>query len=457
MNFNRFNISIIAQILLIGLTSTSFFWTINQEYMVVTSFSLVIIWILQIAYLFYYIKKITRELVRFFQSIEYDDLTINFNVEKSNSTFKKLYKEFNRVTDAIQQAKIEKESGQHYFQNTVRHIATGLISFNQNGDIEICNEAALVLLKIKQLKHINDLEFLKEGFSDLLLRLKPNKTQLVKISVTETIAHEYKHSEVLQLLLKKAEFTIHNKKVHLVSFQNIRPELEHEEIDAWQRLIRVLTHEIMNSVSPITLLTSSLIQMFEAEENKKTIGESKETIFENSIIGLHAIRKRSKGLAKFVETYRSLTQIPKPYFTSFTISGLFNNIFTLMKDDLKNQEINFIMKVNPENLQITADEKLIEQVLINLIKNSMQALGNTKNPEISITADANTNLYIRVKDNGMGMSKEICDNIFVPFFTTKEKGSGIGLSLSRQIMRLHKGNITVHSIPESETVFTLKF
>jgi nitrogen fixation/metabolism regulation signal transduction histidine kinase len=244
----------------------------------------------------------------------------------------------------------------------------------------------------------------------------------------------------------------------LISLQNITSEIDRSEVDAWQKLIRVLTHEIMNSVSPIKLLSGSLIEMFEENNTIKPINELDNKTIEDSVLGLKTIRKRSDGLSNFVETYKNLTQIPKVKISEIKINQLFEHLNTLLKDDLNAKNIGFIINCNPSNLVLNADEKLVEQVLINLIKNASEALKNIEHPIINLNAETSNDLvHIIVSDNGPGISSDIAENIFIPFFTTKEKGSGIGLSLSRQIMHLHNGSISVKSEPNIETVFTLQF
>jgi len=265
-------------------------------------------------------------------------------------------------------------------------------------------------------------------------------------------------NNIVQLSIKAANFKIKNRNIKLISLQNIKTEIDQSEVDAWQKLIRVLTHEIMNSVSPIKLLSSSLIDMFEENNEIKTIDEITNTTIQDSVFGLKTIRKRSSGLSNFVENYKSLTQISKANFSDFKICELFKQINTLLKSELEQKSIQFDLNCQPQDLIIHADEKLIEQVLINLIKNASEALKNSTNPIIKIEAEfINEFVQIKVSDNGPGISSELQDNIFIPFYTTKEKGSGIGLSLSRQIMNLHGGNISVKSEPDNGTAFTLIF
>jgi len=447
MEFSRFRISIIIQVLLMAVSTLAFFWTIRQEYMLITSSSLAILWVLQIVYLIWYLQKVNRDLTKFITALKYDDVSISFNKEKKvDQSFKKLHKELNQIIHEISEVRADKESEHHYFNNTIKHIGIGIIAYDETGKIEICNEAALKLLNLHYLNNILEVDKTKPGLSEKIKSIKPGNNKLIKLNI---------NNEIIQLSIKAANFKIKSREIKLLSLQNIKTEIEHSEVDAWQKLIRVLTHEIMNSVSPINLLSGSLIEMFEENNTIKTIEDIDNTTIENSVLGLKTIRKRSEGLTSFVKTYKSLTQIPKPHFTDLNICQLFEHIETLLKEDLNSKHIDFIQNCNT-NILINADEKLIEQVLINLIKNASDALINTVNPQIKlITERQNEKLYIKVIDNGPGISSEVIENIFIPFFTTKEKGSGIGLSLSRQIMYLHGGNISVKSEPNTETTFTL--
>lgn len=450
MVFNRYRILIVVQVLLIAATTLAFFWTLDQEYMLITRSSLVLVWVLQIIYLIWYLQKINRELLKFFTALRYDDVSISFDKSKNiDPCFKELYTELNSIINNIKEARSDKESEHQYFQNTVKHIGTGILAFDDNGKIEIFNNAVLDLLSISQIKNIADINKVRPGLSKIIQDIKPGNTKLVKLVV---------NNEIKQLSIKSARFKIKERNIKLISLQNIKTEIDQSEVQAWQKLIRVLTHEIMNSVSPIKLLSGSLIEMFEEDGKTKHINEIDNTTIENSILGLKTIRKRSDGLSNFVETYKSLTQIPKANFSEFKVCHLFDHINTLLKESLIQKSIQFSATCSSNKLSLCADEKLIEQVLINLIKNASDSISNSENPSINLVAQVvNDQVQIKVIDNGPGISTEVLENIFIPFFTTKEKGSGIGLSLSRQIMHLHGGSISVHSIPNKETVFTLVF
>ncbi|MBE9492211.1 MAG: hypothetical protein IMY70_04940, partial [Bacteroidetes bacterium] len=349
MNYDRFRLAVTVQAIGIALTPLIFTWSITKEDTLVTSVSLVFIWIFMVFYLIYYVRKTNRELAEFLQSLEHKDYTRKYIEEKGENTFKELYKAFNQISIAVRQAKIEKESEHFYFLNTIQHVGIGLISFNEKGKVEIYNEAASLLFNKKNIRKIQDLDTIKKGISDFLINLKHNQTDLIKLKVK---------NESIQLSVKTVEFKIEGRKIKLISLQNIRPEIEQGEVDAWQRLIKVLNHEIINSLSPINLLSSTLINYFEQNGKPKPVSTIDKDTIHNSIAGLKAIEKRSKGLKRFIKSYGSLTMVPKPKYSTFPLRELFQNISTLLKDELIKKKIIITFRVRPENLHLAADEKL---------------------------------------------------------------------------------------------------
>lgn len=421
---------------LLAVTSAVFVWTLSRDYLVVTRFSLGLIWVVQIIMLIYYVNKTNRDLLLFLQSFEFQDDTLIFNKNKK-LPFKQLYNEFNRIIENFRKVKLEKEMEQQYFQYSIKHVDTGLISFDQSGAVELFNQAAKDLLKLEYLQNIESLDHVKPGLSQQLKDLRPGKQDMIKVVRDE---------EMLFLSLRAAEFKMQEKTIRLISLQNIKNELDEKEMDSWQKLIRVLTHEIINSVSPITLLSSTLVKMFEKDGKPKRLAELEEDQVINALSGLQAINKRSNGLSRFVESYKNLTKIPEPEFAEVRVKELFAQIILLMKKGFSSSSAELSTRVIPDDLTIVADEKMIEQVLINLIKNAMEADGGGGELKILLAARAEKGaVKIEVSDTGPGISMEVIDNIFVPFYTTKIDGSGIGLSLSRQIIRKHGGNLEVIS------------
>jgi signal transduction histidine kinase len=299
------------------------------------------------------------------------------------------------------------------------------------------------------LGNIRALESVSPKLVQKLFELAPGGNDLVKLQQGD---------DLLQLSIYATGFVLHQQQLMLVAMQNIQNELEEEEMKSWQNLIRVLTHEIMNSITPIASLSSTAYGLLK-DERECEVPESMNETIDDVRHAVNTIEKRSKGLLTFIENYRELTRIPKPEFKMVKIKDLFERVDHLMKDQFEANSINFYMKIDPQSLEITADPALIEQVLINLCNNALEAVNGVTRPRIELKAgtDGLGNPVIKVTDNGKGITEEVAEKIFIPFFTTKQQGSGIGLSLSRQIMRQHKGTLSVSSTLGQETVFSLRF
>ena len=450
MAFNRFSFRVVIQVIFIGITSLVFSWSMTQDYLIIAKFTFGALFILQIFLLIDYIKSSNRRFFRFMELIKNQGLMERFeelNVKDSNEKLNQIY---NEIIQLIADAKLEKEGEHLYFLQTLEIIGTSIISIDENGKIDLINKAARELLKVENVRSLSQLKVVYPEFVEQLNRLKNNEQTLYKLQV---------ESDVLMLNITCSQFKNQDKNLRLYSFQNISLELENEELDAWQKLIKVLRHEIMNSITPIHSLTNTVIRLLSDNNKVKTFDQISPETIEKALEGLNAIDKRNQGLLKFVESYRNLTKIPNPVFEKVTVAALFDNINILFSNELRSKNIKFISSIKSDQLIITVDEKLITQVLINLIKNSIEAMPEIANPQIKMEASIlnKGEVLIKITDNGIGILKEDIDKIFVPFYTTKEMGSGIGLSLSRQIIRMNKGSISVHSIPGKETTFSLKF
>ncbi len=258
MIFNRFNFSIILQVILLGLNTSLFVWTFDLEYMLITRYSLLALWFIQIFILIRYVQKTNRELDRFLQCIKFNDTTTKFD-KKSNSPFKELYKSFDEVIESFGKLKAEKEGEHYFFQLALQQIGTGIIAFEESGQISLCNKAANEILGISDFINIKALNKIIPGFDGFLRKLKSGIPELLKININNELKQISFHATIVK---------IEKKEIKLVSLQDIRNEIEQGEMDAWQKLIRVMTHEILNSVSPITLLSSGLINNFEKDGNQ---------------------------------------------------------------------------------------------------------------------------------------------------------------------------------------------
>lgn len=408
---------------------------------------------LMIAYQVYslirYLTKTNRDLNRFLLSIKHSDFSQSFATSVEGSGFEELNTAFSEVTKEFQKAKIEKEEHFRFLQTIIDHVGIALIAFNPDGHVELINNAAKKLLKIQRLRNIDDLEQIGTGLAEKLGNISPGDKDLVKLKQGD---------DLLQLSIYATGFILRQQQLILVAMQNIQSELEEKEMISWQNLIRVLTHEIMNSITPIASLASTATDLLKDDKECKVPQELNEVI---SDVGqaVKTIEKRSKGLITFIDNYRKLTRIPQPDFKIVQVRDLFERVENLLGDQIEKNAIQFKSEIDPESLSLTADPTLIEQVLINLCKNSVEAVHGVSHPKIKLKAgsDGMGNPVIKVIDNGKGIAAEVAERIFIPFFTTKPEGSGIGLSLSRQILRLHKATIGVTSAPNQKTVFKLQF
>jgi two-component system, NtrC family, nitrogen regulation sensor histidine kinase NtrY len=394
------------------------------------------------------VSQTNRKLTRFLESVKYSDFISGFTADnKLGRSFKDLNKAFNDVLEAFRKARSEKEEHWQYLNTVVQQVRTGIISFDVDGEVQLMNTNAKRFTGVTSIKNIKELIQINPRLYHAINSVEPGKGEM------------YKSGNDLYLTIQATELRIRGTDVKLVTLQNIQPELQKQELEAWQNLTRVLRHEIMNSITPISSLTSTLREILDHDmTQKETHYELKDEGAEDLREGLLTIENRSKGLIKFIDAYREYTSLPKPKMVTVKLSQLLENVSQLMKNEIKKTKIEYQVECSSEYLTIQADIEMIEQVLINLLKNAVEALAETNDPKLSLTGRyAENAVIIQVTDNGPGIIKEAREHIFVPFYTTKRTGSGIGLSLSRQIMQMHNGTLSVESEPDVKTVFTLKF
>ena len=305
MIYKRFYTGIVIQVILLALTPLLFLYVYSKEYMVVTTYTLVVVWLGQIYYLIYFINKTNRDLSRFFDAFQYKDATLVFNEHKKDRAFNNLYQSFNHIINAFGKVKIEKEKDFVFFQNTVELVGIGLLAFDQNGKVKLCNAAFKELFLVDDFADISELNSVEDAFPDFLRRVKSGKQKLRKYLVK---------NRILKLAVKAVEFRLEDENIKLVAFQDIKNAVDQGEMNAMHKLIRVFTHEIMNSVSPISMLSGSLIELHEKNADKSCEEKLSDGTITNTIMGLKTIRKRSKGLITFVDEYKNLTHLPKPHF-----------------------------------------------------------------------------------------------------------------------------------------------
>jgi nitrogen fixation/metabolism regulation signal transduction histidine kinase len=451
MIYKRFRIQIMLRVIALALTCILLSFLITQGEYRMSSIIVILLILLETVSLILYTEQTNSRLTKFFEGIRHSDFSSSFSDKGMGKSFEDLSKEFNQIIKEFKKNRAEKEEHFNYLLTVVQHVTIGIIVFRRDGKVDVFNNAIKKILRLSHLRNIAELKEIKDDFPDTLMKMKAGDKLLIKLFLED---------ELIQLSVNATEFRMRGEEYLLVSLQNIHPELEEKEIESWQRLIRVLTHEIMNSITPISSLASTVHDILtDPETNEIHVENLSPDDIETIASAMFTIESRSKGLLNFVEIYRNLTRIPKPNFRHFRIREIFNRAHDLLKPKLDDNNIQCECKVFPDELMLLADPDLIDQVVINLILNAIDAVKDKPNPIISITASVSINnrTMIEFADNGTGITPDLLDKIFMPFFTSKKEGSGIGLSLSRQIMQMHKGAISVKSKPGEGTVFTLTF
>jgi two-component system, NtrC family, nitrogen regulation sensor histidine kinase NtrY len=393
-------------------------------------------------------KKAQDEVEQFVESIHYRDFSRYFDVKRAPLELQPLRKGFNEINSTFKVISKEKETQYVYLQKILELVETGILSYeHKSGEIGWMNEALKRMLGIPYLKTIHSLERRDDLLYQEVIALRPGENKIVSI---------VKDKSPFKALLSATAFQTDGTVYTLIAFQNVNEALDETEAKAWQKLLSVMTHEIMNSVAPISSLAETMLNRL---QNSVSHLKEQPAAIEDLQLGIDTIRRRSEGLLKFAETYRNLNKITSPNLKKLYARDLFENLHRLMQPTLGQKNIDMEVILKDPDLSFEADGNLVEQVLINLVVNAIEAIKDKEIPRIVLSAVlAPTNrVVMRVADNGAGMSVELLDKIFIPFFTTKKSGSGIGLSLCKQIMMLHKGNIQVQSTEGSGTVFILNF
>lgn len=404
--------------------------------------------VFQIIFLIRYSESSFKKVRLFLDNIKQDKYSQLYPVKFDGTETDDLHIEFNAILAKLKEDQAEKEANYQYFRSVFKHLSIGLITFGEDGEIQILNVAAKRILNITELKNISEIEKINKELHLAVQNLRTGGSELIKIAHPDGI---------MQLSVYVIELLMRGERFKLVSLQNIQSELEEKEMEAWQNLVKILTHEIMNSIAPISSLASTLKGEIEYKMDHNEAMEPSD--LEDCLMGISTIEKRSEGLISFVSEFRSLAHIPTPKFGIIGISRLFDQLEILLQNQLEAQGITLDKELNPKELILFGDQTQIEQVMINLLQNAIQALEDAPEKKITLGAfiDEAGKIVLEVSDTGKGIEEEALGKIFIPFFTTKKKGSGIGLSLSKQIMRRHKGNIQVRSTLGVGTTFKLIF
>jgi two-component system, NtrC family, nitrogen regulation sensor histidine kinase NtrY len=388
--------------------------------------------------LYRFTTTLNKKLSRIFDSIQYEDFAITFRADNNRGdSFEELNTSLNAVIKSFNQVRAEREATLHFIQAIIQQINVGILSYNTDGKIELINQAANKIMGIYKLSHISAIKEQQPEIFLLLTTLLSGESKLLKVSNQE-------------ISISVKEIILRDRKIRLIALHNIRSELQTRELEAWQNLTKVLRHEIMNTVTPIVSLSETMRDIIDTDL-KEVSGHQQEEGVKDLKNAITTVINRSKGIMNFVNAYREFTNIPLPNVSELQVSQVFEELDSLYEYDI----IEFKIE---QNFKLLADSDQIGQVLINLIKNAVEATQNIQNPKITIKAyTTHQNRIIEVTDNGIGIDNDTIDKIFVPFFTTKPTGTGIGLSLSRQIIQMHGGRLEYEAIKPQGSKFYIAF
>jgi len=446
MGYSRFALAIAVQVGLILAVCFGVACVALTTPYYATLLLLLVVLALQVTALVHYVQRTNRELTRFMLAIRHEDFAQTFAAERTQESFADLGTAFEEILRKFRAARSAREEQASYLDTLVQHVPVAVIALDEAGHVDQFNHAARRLFGVGAPRRLQDFGGFGAEFPEKILALEPGCPALLQV---------WRHNALLQLNVLATELKIGGRSFKIVSLQDIHGELEAREVEAWQNLIRVLTHEIMNSATPISSLATTAAELLAEARGRPGHDGAIDDVSD----AVDTIAKRSSGLVRFVESYRRLTRMPQPTPRVLRVADLLDRVVQLMRPELQRRDIALERSVLPRNLEIVADPDLLEQVLINLLRNALDAVAGADRPEIRVLAeiDASGHAAIAVEDNGHGMDEQVRQNIFVPFFTTKQHGTGIGLSLVRQIMRAHHGSVGVRSAPGEGTAVRLSF
>jgi nitrogen fixation/metabolism regulation signal transduction histidine kinase len=387
-----------------------------------------------------FFNRTNEQISYFISAVKNDDTTLRFPIRTGNKVLNELHQSLNELNTILQETKIRGQIKERYFSEIIQNIGTGILVYNPKEFVLEVNPAALELFGLQTLTHLTQLDRVDTAFHEQLVALKNNSKQVLQLK---------RKNENVQLITRCSVINLREEEVFLLTLQDIKGELERKEIDSWVKLIRVLSHEIMNSLAPVTSIAQSLKKIWNEKIAANENGLSADGDVESTINGLDVIGERGEALIRFVQSYRMLTKVPVPQLNKVSICNLFDRLSILVSPMKEDYGVAIQFQYPEIDFETMMDEQMMVQVVINLVKNASESLSTTLNPTVTITSNQlqNNQTEILVSDNGPGIPDELLDEIFIPFFTTKEQGTGVGLSHSRQILRAHGGSISCTSVP----------
>ncbi len=449
MVFSRFIWSILAFVAAIVGTSILLGIYLQKPEFPVTRSILMVALVLETITMLWYLTRIRRDLLKLIKAMSNEDPTMQFSRVGHDPYFSAIHKGFNALIRDFRLVRLDREAEQRFFEETVNHVQFGLVAFNGTGAVKMVNQAFLELFGLEKIVRLNDLETVSADIPEFLRNFSPGKETLKKMELSGQSHH---------LIFLSSGFVLKNEEITLVSVRDISREMDQNELEAWQKLLRVLRHEILNSISPIKLIAGNLAERLQPEGELLALDQLNEDEIEDIKTGLDTIHRRASGLSVFLDAYANLYRTPEFKPEQTAVQPLLQRISGLFKEQSEQQETTLEVSCPDPTLQVMLDARMIEQVLINLVKNAMEAVKTQSTRSITLSATkTRKGITLAVADTGTGIPRDHLESIFMPFFSTKETGTGIGLSFSQHVMQLHQGFIRVSSIQEKGSVFKLIF
>ncbi|MFQ3191372.1 MAG: two-component system nitrogen regulation sensor histidine kinase NtrY [Paraglaciecola sp.] len=448
MGFKKFSLFIAIRTIFVMVNLLVLSLLISAQGYHATTLIAIILLVFQCLYLLRFVSKTNAELVRFLDAARYADYSQRFDLSLFGSGFGELGSTFTDILERFQTVRSEQEENQRHLKAIVEHIPVPLISISRDGLLTLWNNAARKLFGANHVTKLSDLTPFGEEFAKHLSTVKPGERRLVNFTI-DSMEHQLSISATQILLTKKQET--------LVSMQDIQSELDIAQLQAWQDLVKVLTHEIMNSITPVASLAKTTVDLVADCKHKANSYPELIEDLQDISEAVETVARRSDGLIQFVSSYRQLTRLPTPNKKKMLVATLFQQSCSLATQQWDKKGIEVQINIEPSELEVTVDKDMLEQVLLNLLQNAEHAVENSSSPKVNLNAFINKrgHVVIEISDNGKGIPDEIGNKIFVPFYTTKQQGSGVGLALTRQIMLAHGGAIKYELKGTGGTVFRM--
>lgn len=443
MGYNRFYLSVIVHCILIFAAAFLFFYFIQIKQQHTTAIGIAIVALLALFRLIYYVNRTNRILGNFLVYLHEHDSSLSYTTRHVHRNFRGLHENLERLMTEFKNNRIDLEVQAKYLEAILDNVSTGILCFDDTGKVQTINRAAGEYLGTGPATHLDELDKIHPGMGSGMKVMRPHEQSILSVK---------QEGKNRQLTIHKSQIKLRQEKTHIIAINDISHQMEEQEILSWKKLIRVINHEIMNSVTPILTLTMAIRKKLVRGNKLKSLEQITTEGLKDAVQSVSIIEERSRGLITFIERYKKLTGLPPLKLEKFMVGDLFTGIERLYLETLKEEAIHLKCQSDCEFV-LEADRQMLEQVLINLVKNSEQALRKTKDPviELSCYLDPDNHICISVRDNGEGIAQDKLEQVFVPFFTTRKEGTGIGLSLCRQIIRLHNGRMQIESAPEQGT------